>query len=165
MIWLAGDLRVPIRRSAKFFLRFHAPKTHLAALNLLKAMIRRIPVLLLSLCIGLPVCWCPVSQGAGDRQQECCAAEHSQERDGCGESEPGDPSCPCCSLHKEKRAISEGLAVPKPGVRVLPFWIGWEDARGELNRDFARASDPALREHGPPGLPSRLYLRQRALLL
>lgn len=149
----------------QIFLRFHAPKTRPVALNLLKAMIKRLSVLLLSLCIGLPVCWCSASQRAGQGLEDCCSAEHSRDRGGCGEKEQERPACPCCSAHNGKRSLAEGLAVPKPGVRVLPFCIGWDDASAEFRAHVAHASGVALREHGPPGLPSRLYLRQRALLL
>jgi hypothetical protein len=132
-------------------------------------MVTRLTALLLSFCIGLPMCWCCNGEAPREELAGCCSTEHLE---GCSaqqpEGPPADPSesCPCCEHRKDPRDTSKRvLFSPKPEAAPVFHLAGWQDGLPFIRNDFSISADTPRRERGPPAEPPRLFLRHRALLL
>ena len=132
-------------------------------------MVTRLTALLLSFCIGLPMCWCCNGEAPREELAGCCSTEHLE---GCSaqqpEGPPADPSepCPCCEHRKDPRDTSKRVIFsPKPETTPVLHLAGWQDGLPVIRPELSMSAYTARRERGPPVEPPRLFLRHRALLL
>lgn len=153
------------------FLSFAYESEHARRFFIKHSMATRLTALLLSFCIGFPMCWCCVGEAPREEKAGCCSTEH---QDGCAAQQPGSPAeshdhrdnCPCCQHHKQPRDAAKSLVfTPKPDASAVLHLAGWQDSLPVLPRLSAHAVETSRHERGPPGRPDALFLRHRALLL
>lgn len=130
-------------------------------------MCHRIIAFLLSLCIGLPMCWCSLSAicPVEAPPESCCAMEVAHEG-GCeNPSVPAD-DCRCCASQHGARDLAKrtSFEAQKPVLALaMPPQDHHHDFQVCLQR--AEACKRLAYERGPPAGTPRLYLRECALLL
>ncbi|MFM2165983.1 MAG: hypothetical protein RIS79_354 [Verrucomicrobiota bacterium] len=132
-------------------------------------MVTRLTALLLSFCIGFPMCWCCLGEAPREELTGCCSTEHFE---GCAaqqpESAPADhrESCPCCEHRKDPRDTAKRLIFfPKPEAAPVLHLAGWQDGLPVMRPELSMTAVASRHERGPPAEPPRLFLRHRALLL
>ncbi|MBL9133569.1 MAG: hypothetical protein JNG86_20325 [Verrucomicrobiaceae bacterium] len=131
-------------------------------------MVTRLTALLLSFCIGLPMCWCCVGEAMREEQAGCCTTEHLN---GCAAQQPGSSdkereSCPCCEHRKDPRDAAKAWNfTPKPESRPVMHLAGWQNSLQVLTVAHSPAITTARHERGPPLDATPLYVWHRALLL
>lgn len=123
-------------------------------------MLSRLTALVLTLCIGLPMCWCCITAPQQAEVASCCtkkqhsASEHSQE-----------PNCPCAKHENARDVAATFVTAPAPALKLLaaPLWHAlspFSPASGAL------ANHAPRHDHGPPlGAAPPLYSRHCALLI
>jgi len=126
-------------------------------------MITRLTALILTLCIGLPMCWCCIEAPQRAEVNGCCAmkkhaaSEHAP-------SHSKEPNCPC-ARHEGMRDVAATLVkAPAPALKLLaePFW----DISLPASLPPAVVENLAPRhDHGPPLHTPPLYTRHCALLI
>lgn len=132
-------------------------------------MVTRLTALLLSFCIGLPMCWCCLGEAPREELAGCCSTEHLE---GCSAQQPeGSPDdhlnhCPCCEHRKDPRDLSKRLNfTPEPESAPVLHPAGWQDGLPGIPPMLSMGAEAPRHERGPPAEPPRLFLRHRALLL
>lgn len=147
---------------------FEAPNLGTGGVSIHESiMIFRFIAFLLSLCIGLPMCWCSLSVACpGEALPEaCCAAEPTAGHD-CGKSNVPSDDCMCCGHDQDSRETAKRapFEARKPGfmLALAPMYNA-ETFCACLR--YAEGSQRHSLERGPPADGPRLYLRQCALLL
>ncbi len=122
-------------------------------------MLSRLTALILTLCIGLPMCWCCIMAPQQEEVASCCAkkqhsaSEHSQE-----------PNCPCAKHETARDVAATFVNAPAPALKLLaePVW----HALSPLSlTSEAFASHAPRQDHGPPLHVPPLYTRHCALLI
>jgi len=127
-------------------------------------MLTRLTALILTLCIGLPMCWCCIVAPQQEEVASCCALkknavshqtpDHSKE-----------PSCPCARHEGSRDIASAFVQAPIPDLKLLvePVWSASSTA---IVRLVALAAHAPRHDHGPPLHTSPpLYARHCALLI
>lgn len=122
-------------------------------------MLTRLTALILTLCIGLPMCWCCISAPQQEEVASCCAkkqhssSEHSQE-----------PNCPCAKHEDSRDVASTFVKAPAPALKLLaaPVWVTFSLADLATHAWVAHAP---RHDHGPPLHAPPLYARHCALLI
>lgn len=129
-------------------------------------MVTRLTALLLSFCIGLPMCWCCLGEAPREELAGCCSTAHPE---GCPAQQPegsptGDGSC--CGHHQDARDTAKRLIfTPKPEAAPVLHLAGWQDGLPVMRPELSMTIEAPRHERGPPAEPPRLFLRHRALLL
>lgn len=122
-------------------------------------MLSRLTALVLTLCIGLPMCWCCLTAPQQEEVASCCAkkqhsaSEHSQE-----------PNCPCAKHENARDVAATFVNAPAPALKLLaePVW----HALSPLSLTSGAMANHAPRhDHGPPLRTMPLYSRHCALLI
>jgi hypothetical protein len=132
-------------------------------------MVTRLTALLLSFCIGLPMCWCCLGEAPREELAGCCSTAHP---DGCSAQQPESPPadqhepCPCCEHRKDPRDTAKRLIFsPKPEAAPVLHLAGWQDGLPVMRHELSMTAGTPRHERGPPAEPPWLFLRHRALLL
>jgi hypothetical protein len=126
-------------------------------------MIARLTALILSLCIGLPMCWCCIAVPQQEEVSSCCA----KRQHAAGEQSPGhskDQNCPCARHENMRDVAAVFVKAPAPVLKLLaePVWSTSELA--SLAPSLSENAAPR-HDHGPPWHAAPLYARHCALLI
>jgi hypothetical protein len=122
-------------------------------------MLSRLTALILTLCVGLPMCWCCITAPQQEEVATCCAqkqhsaSEHSQE-----------PNCPCAKHETARDVAATFVNTPAPALKLVaePVW----HALSPLSLIAGASANRAPRhDHGPPLRTAPLYSRHCALLI
>jgi hypothetical protein len=122
-------------------------------------MLSRLTALILTLCIGLPMCWCCITPPQQEKVANCCAkkqhsaSEHSQE-----------PNCPCAKHETARDLAATFVNAPAPALKLLAAPIG-STLSPLSHTPEALANHAPRHDHGPPLRTAPLYTRHCALLI
>lgn len=122
-------------------------------------MLTRLTALILTLCIGLPMCWCCTTSPQQEEVATCCAkkqhssSEHSQE-----------PNCPCAKHENARDVAATFVKAPALALKLLaePVWLALSPLRLTT---VALTIYAPRHDHGPPLRTTPLYSRHCALLI
>ena len=122
-------------------------------------MLSRLTALILTLCIGLPMCWCCITAPQQEEIASCCAKkQHS------GSERSQEPNCPCAKHETARDVASTFVTTPAPALKLLaePIW----STLSPLSFTAGAFTTHAPRhDHGPPLRTAPLYARHCALLI
>ncbi len=126
-------------------------------------MISRLTALILTLCIGLPMCWCSAMAPQREERAACCAMQHH----GASEQTPAhskDQNCPCAKHEASRDVAAAFVTAPAPALKLLagPVWATPSPA--SLASAVSEISAPR-HDNGPPLHAPPLYTRHCALLI
>jgi hypothetical protein len=122
-------------------------------------MLSRLTALILTLCIGLPMCWCCITAPQQEEVASCCAkqqhsaSEHSQE-----------PNCPCAKHENARDVAATFVNAPAPALKLLAEPV-WSTSSPAILSHAAFESLAPRHDHGPPLHTPPLYARHCALLI
>jgi hypothetical protein len=122
-------------------------------------MLSRLTALILTLCIGLPMCWCCTTAAQHEEVATCCAkkqhsaSEHSQE-----------PNCPCAKHETARDVAATFVNAPAPALKLLAESV-WHALSPLSLTSKAVANHAPRHDHGPPLHAPPLYSRHCALLI
>lgn len=125
-------------------------------------MLTRLTALILTLCIGLPMCWCCIEAPHREETATCCAMK----KHAASEHTPAhkDTNCPCVR-HEASRDVADTLVkAPAPALKLLaePVWV---ISSLESLAPIALEIHAPRHDHGPPLRTAPLYARHCALLI
>ncbi len=126
-------------------------------------MLSRLTALILTLCIGLPMCWCCI---VGPQQQEttgCCAMrQHAASEQAPAHSK--DQNCPCAKHEDMRDVAATFVKAPAPSLKLLaePVWSA--SSLASVTPSVFEKYAPR-HDHGPPLRETPLYTRHCALLI
>ncbi|WP_395745166.1 hypothetical protein [Prosthecobacter sp.] len=128
-------------------------------------MLTRLTALILTLCIGLPMCWCCIAAPQRAEVAGCCAMKKKQHAPSHqSPSHSQDPTCPCARHESSRDVASTLVKAPAPALKLLaePVWIisSLEVLTSSLSEKPAPRHD-----HGPPLHAPPLYARHCAMLI
>ncbi|MCB1276040.1 hypothetical protein [Prosthecobacter sp.] len=127
-------------------------------------MFARFTALILTLCVGLPMCWCCIGmERTQEPQASCCTQkEHGESKE--QPQTPQDHNCPCAK-HANKRDIASS-AVKAPSTKMnLLAELRWQTAFVEIASLNHIERSVARHDHGPPQPAAPVYVRLCALLI
>ena len=76
-------------------------------------MLTRITSLILTLCIGLPMCWCCISAPEREEVASCCAMKkHAASEQAPAHSQ--EPNCPCAKHDNKREVAATFVQAPAP---------------------------------------------------
>jgi hypothetical protein len=122
-------------------------------------MLSRLTALILTLCIGLPMCWCCITAPQPEEAASCCAkkqhsaSEHSQE-----------PNCPCAKHENARDVAVTFVNAPAPASKLLAEPV-WHPLFPLSLTSKALATHAPRHDHGPPLHAPPLYTLHCALLI
>ncbi len=126
-------------------------------------MLSRLTALILTLCIGLPMCWCCIVAPQREELTNCCAMkQHAASEQAPAHSK--DQSCPCAKHEDMRDVAATFVKAPAPALKLLaePVW----STSSPLVLSPSAFEIPASRhDHGPPLRTAPLYARHCALLI
>ena len=126
-------------------------------------MIARLTALILTLCIGLPMCWCCV--GTPQREEMACCC--SMRQHAASDQQPAhskDRNCPCARHENKREVAATSFKTPAPVLKLLAETV-WS-ASSPAVLPPAIVENPAPRhDHGPPLHQAPPYARHCALLI
>ena len=125
-------------------------------------MIARLTALIISLCIGLPMCWCCIVAPQREATKGCCAMRHHAASE--KSPTPDQDRCPCAKHEDMRDVAATFVKIPAPALKLLaePAWYTFSSA----SLIPAVYAIPAPRhDHGPPLHAAPLYARHCALLI
>lgn len=126
-------------------------------------MFARLTALILTLCIGLPMCWCCIVAPQPQEVAGCCAKKHHV----ASEQAPAhskDQNCPCIR-HEASRDVAPTLVkAPVPALKLLVEPV-WSTSLLENLTSFVFEHAAPRHDHGPPVQAPPLYARHCALLI
>lgn len=127
-------------------------------------MLTRLTALILTLCIGLPMCWCCIAAPQRDEVAGCCAMKKQHAASEQAPAHSKEPSCPCARHESSRDVASTLVKAPAPALKLLaePVWVisSLEPLASSLSEKPAPRHD-----HGPPLHAPPLYARLCALLI
>lgn len=126
-------------------------------------MIARLTALILSLSIGLPMCWCSIGAQQQGETAGCCAMkQHAASEQHPAHSE--EPKCPCARHETARDLAATFVNAPVPALKLLaePVWSTASPA--SITPSVVLQPAPRL-DHGPPLHAPPLYTRHCALLI
>ena len=81
-------------------------------------MLTRLTALILTLCIGLPMCWCCIVAPQREEVASCCARKHHATSEQ-SPTHSQEPNCPCVK-HETSRDVAANLVkAPTPALHLL----------------------------------------------
>ena len=126
-------------------------------------MLSRLTALILTLCIGLPMCWCCIAAPQPEEVASCCAKkQHSASEHAPSHSQ--EPNCPCAKHETARDVAATFVNAPAPALKLLaePVW----HALSPLSLfSEALATHAPRHDHGPPLRTAPLYSRHCALMI
>jgi hypothetical protein len=126
-------------------------------------MIARFTALILSLSIGLPMCWCCVGAPQQEETASCC----SMKRHAASEQLPDhskEPNCPCARHQNRRDVASTFVKAPVPALKLLAAPVWFAASVASLPPSVFAPHTPRY-DHGPPLRAAPLYARHCALLI
>jgi len=128
-------------------------------------MLSRFTALILTLCIGLPMCWCCVTAPQQEQEEvaSCCAKkQHFASEQAPSHSQ--EPTCPCARHENARDVAATFVKAPAPALKLLaePVWVTFSQA--DLATPILAFHAPR-HDHGPPLHAPPLYSRHCALLI
>lgn len=126
-------------------------------------MLTRLTALILTFCIGLPMCWCCIVAPQQEEVAGCCAKrQHVTTEQSPAHSK--DQSCPCAKHEDMRDVASTFVKAPVPDLKLLaePVWVTspLESLASHVFEIHAPRHD-----HGPPLRTAPLYARHCAFLI
>jgi hypothetical protein len=126
-------------------------------------MIARLTALILTLCIGLPMCWCSVGVPQREAVASCCAMkQHEGPEQSPAHSK--DQNCPCAKHEGKRDVAATYVKAPVPVLKMLaePVWSA--SLLANLVPSAVEIQAPH-HDQGPPLQAAPLYARHCALLI
>ncbi len=126
-------------------------------------MLSRLTALILTLCIGLPMCWCCVAAPQREEVAHCCARKQHATSDQ-SPAHSKEPNCPCASHSGMRDVAATFVKAPAPALKLLaePVWA----TLSPVSLIPAVSVIPApLQDHAPPLHAPPLYTRHCTLLI
>ena len=126
-------------------------------------MLTRLTALILTLCIGLPMCWCCVMAPQQEETSGCCALKQHAASDQTP-AHSKEPKCPCARHENARDVAATFVQTPAPALKLLaePVW----STASPASITPSVVLQPAPRhDHGPPVYAPPLYTRHCALLI
>lgn len=124
-------------------------------------MLARLTALILTLCIGLPMCWCCIAAPQQAEAASCCAMKrHASEHS----SPSQQQNCPCAKHEDMRDVASTFVKAPVPAMKLLAESV-WHTSSLELPAPSSFANRAPRHDHGPPLHAPPLYTRHCALLI
>jgi hypothetical protein len=126
-------------------------------------MLSRLTALILTLCIGLPMCWCCIAAPQREEVASCCAKrQHAATEHAPSHSQ--EPNCPCAKHETSRDLAATFVKAPAPSLQLLTdlTWV----APSPASLVPSVSAIPAPRhDHGPPLHAPPLYARHCAMLI
>ena len=126
-------------------------------------MITRLTALILTLCIGLPMCWCCVAAPQREEVASCCAKKHHAASEN-APSHSQEPNCPCAKHETSRDLAATFVKAPAPALKLLAEPV-WATSATVALTPVAFEIPAPRHDHGPPLHPPPLYSRHCALLI
>jgi hypothetical protein len=126
-------------------------------------MLTRITSLILTLCVGLPMCWCCISAPQQEEVASCCAMK----RHAASEQAPAhsqEPNCPCAKHENKREVTATFVQAPAPALKLLAEPLSSPSSPAILT-PAVFANHAPRQDHGPPLHAAPLYARHCALLI
>jgi len=126
-------------------------------------MLTRLTALILTLCIGLPMCWCCIVAPQREDVASCCAkrqravSEHAP-------SHSQEPNCPCAKHETSRDLAATFVKAPAPALHLL-IDLTWDAPSPASLVPSVSALSAPRHDHGPPLHAPPLYTRHCALLI
>jgi len=126
-------------------------------------MLTRLTALILTLCIGLPMCWCCISAPQREEVASCCAKkQHATSEQSPAHSQ--EPNCPCAKHENARDVAATFVQAPAPALKLLVELV-WATSSPVSLSPSAAASPAPRHDHRPPLHAPPLYTRHCALLI
>lgn len=127
-------------------------------------MLSRLTALILTLCIGLPMCWCCITAPQQEVASSCCAMkQHAASKQAPAHSQ--EPNCPCAKHENSRDVADTFVTTPSPALKLLAAPVGSTLSPLSLT-PWALANHAPRHDHGPPlRTAPPLYARHCALLI
>ncbi len=126
-------------------------------------MLTRITSLILTLCIGLPMCWCCISAPEREEVASCCAMKkHAASEQAPAHSQ--EPNCPCAKHENKREVAATFVQAPAPALKLLAELAWAASSPVSLTPSLFAIHEPR-HDHGPPLHSPPLYARHCALLI
>ncbi|MEZ5386795.1 MAG: hypothetical protein R3F13_14885 [Prosthecobacter sp.] len=123
-------------------------------------MFRHLTILVLSVCIGMPMCWCCMDAGTKELPV-CCAKAATSQHD----QTPERHNCPCAKHEAAREVAGTTAQVPAPVLKFV-FEPAWQSSSANVFLLPRFEQDVTARhDHGPPWSTVPVYTRHCALLL
>jgi hypothetical protein len=126
-------------------------------------MLSRLTALILTFCIGLPMCWCCIAAPQQEKVASCCAKKHHAASEH-APSHSQEPTCPCAKHEASRDVAATFVKAPAPSQQLLADLIWVAPSRVILASSISAVTAPR-HDHGPPQHAPPLYARHCALLI
>ncbi|WP_395749826.1 hypothetical protein [Prosthecobacter sp.] len=126
-------------------------------------MLTRLTALILTLCIGLPMCWCCVTAPQQAEVAGCCAMK-KHASSGHSKDHSQEPNCPCARHESSRDVASTFVSAPPPSLKLLVD-LAWTFAAPVVQSPTLSEIHASRHDHGPPLHAPPLYARHCALLI
>ena len=125
-------------------------------------MLTRLTALILTLCIGLPMCWCCIVAPQREEVASCCAKrQHAASEQSPAHSQ--EPNCPCARHESVRDVAATFVKAPAPALHLL-IELTWSALSPAGLAPSVSAFSAPRHDHGPPLHAPPLYTRHCALL-
>ncbi len=126
-------------------------------------MLSRLTALILTLCIGLPMCWCCIVAPQQEETASCCALKQHTASDQTP-AHSQEPNCPCAKHETARDLAATFVNAPAPALKLLAE-PAWSTLSLPSLSPAAFANHAPRHDHGPPLHAPPLYTRHCALLI
>ncbi|WP_395735591.1 hypothetical protein [Prosthecobacter sp.] len=127
-------------------------------------MLTRLTALILTLCIGLPMCWCCIAAPQQEKVASCCAKKHHAASEH-APSHSREPSCPCAKHEDSRDVASTFVKTPAPSLQLLTDLVWVAPSAAASAPSISTCTTASRHDHGPPLHAPPLYARHCALLI